>query len=154
MNLIERIDAYLNESVDDLPDKVSFHTTSQSGFRNGFQTEMRLGSKKIGHFKYHIGDDGAQNDAHIDPAHRGKGLGKHLLLHAIKVATETDLGFQSDQRGMTGDQKRVYASLEKSGHIEHVGLGHHKLTPKGESVADDHPETGRIASPDAFDESK
>lgn len=80
----------------------------------GYLLELKLRDRVIGSYhSYYDEDEGLMNDAQIGNDMRGIGLGKVLLLKAIDVSNSY-LGFNnSDARGLTTDQKRVYDSLHR-----------------------------------------
>ncbi|NBX27476.1 MAG: GNAT family N-acetyltransferase, partial [Chitinophagia bacterium] len=107
--------------------------SSQSDFQNSFKiTLLTKNDDVIGTFAYYIDNEDytPHHSVEVNPKYRGLGFGKELLLKAIKVANDYELGFSSDS-SMTLDQKRVYDSLERDGLISGY-LGTFSLTDKGE----------------------
>jgi len=107
--------------------------SSQSDFQNSFKiTLLTKNDDVIGTFAYYIDNEDytPHHSVEVNPKYRGLGFGKELLLKAIKVANDYELGFSSDL-SMTLDQKRVYDSLERDGLISGY-LGTFSLTDKGE----------------------
>ena len=149
-----------------------FLVTSQSQYRKGFTVNLvayrhdpssagqvspgELREVPLGQFRYACTDDGGANSVEIEAAEQGKGYGKLLLLKAIAVGHEVNLGFESDHRGLSPRQEQVYASLIKSECIAHQGLDCYALLPAGQALldarTDDHPtQQPLLIDDDVFD---
>ena len=85
---------------------------------SGFLIDLYHKEILIGQFhSYFDSEEGMKNDVQIAKTFRNKGLGKILLLIAIDVSNSYLGFFESDVRGLTIDQKRVYNSLISNGQI-------------------------------------
>ena len=149
-----------------------FLVTSQSQYRKGFTVSLvayrpdpatagqaapgELREVPLGQFRYACTDDGGANSVEIEAPEQGKGYGKLLLLKAIAVGHEVNLGFESDHRGLSPRQARVYASLIDAECIIHQGLDCYALLPAGQAMldalTDDHPtQQPLLIDDDVFD---
>lgn len=127
--------------------------SSQTDFENSFKLQLfTKNNELIGIFYYYIDpyDFIPHHSVEVNTKFKGLGFGKELLLKAIKVANDYDLGFVMDSN-MTNEQKRVYDSLYRDGYIDGA-FGTWSLTDKGEDLlanfvyknggeVDDHKET-------------
>ena len=85
---------------------------------SGFLIDLYYKEILIGQFhSYFDSEEGMKNDVEIAKTFRNKGLGKILLLIANDVSNSYLGFFESDVRGLTIDQKRVYNSLISNGQI-------------------------------------
>ncbi len=112
--------------------KITYTVSSVSNFVNSFKIVMYLNNEKIGVFIYFVDPDDyiAHNSVEIYENFKNQGYGKILLLLAIKIANDNEIGFESDI-SKTIEQDRAYKSLLNNGLIECV-LSKCWLTDAGE----------------------
>lgn len=98
-----------------VPTVFKFKVSSRSNFQSGFTLELTRSGKTIGRYSYALDDEGlSRQDVRLDADYLNQGLGKILVLKAIQLAHNYDLGYSEDSLGVTSDMRRVYSSLLRS----------------------------------------
>ena len=95
-----------------------------------------IGSEQVGYFRLGADADGGHNLFEVFKEFRGQGIGRILLLSAIKAAKDYDLDFWSDSDSITPAANRIYDALEEEGAI--VGDGNWwEVTESGEETLEE-----------------